>query len=878
MLGISGTASRPRPPAQMRRTSSMKTANTSPPPPYASSFVFPSNPRKSPLETRATLLGSPVSASLQMVTQDIQGSGSAPRNHDEMMEWLKEKSHNELSELLLRADEVIKQRESDLDRTSSLCKSLYEDNSSLQSKHKALLSRIPSTPSRQASTDSPLPSPAPSPHRPSPSVESPTHSPSISRRCFDQDPFLYQAPRTVPHKYGGRHIRRISVTPYDISLLTDQNTELLLKVEKLEAESASHELAGRKTLKKMEKEINALRDELEAVRAKEAQNALRAKEEEEAALHRKKGKAKMRMMRSKSGPVHFGQRETDPFGQTVKDFAPAGPLSSLFNRSAKNAPSHTPISESQEEDSSDTDPHTPTSTTNLEDQQREFIAQVLSKMAELEETNSRLESQQADTAAKLLAIQKETESLGRLYEGIDDEVEIVQGEPSPEIESAVSEGHSSDDTRPSKPKDSTIRFRSFRRTLEGLGAPPKFNEGNGIVSASSTSRMHVHKPRRSVVGLFEAPESAPSLESSSTRHPAPVSSSDALEAWANRSGLVSPALSTLSGFSLSFNPFDSMSPSAPNPAIGGNTLSNELGGNEWLQDGPSDHLRTSSLYDFNMLSGQADFAPSPSPSPVDFSKVGRTLFPTAQPSEDLDMDMDAPRTPMRKDSALQLNLEPPTPESDGQKSPAQKQTARYRKMSQTVRARTARWVDGRFTDSVLGSPSSPSGTVRSKQRAYVQDKFEEIKVKETPTATLKTFLTTDSESESSVVSTKTKKSAASESRPIPRRIASALDLMVEKITRQSVSGSESNSPRVRTASVGKTKNDEANRSVEVYVAPAPPHKEKKSAGFGDIVLEVWLWLQFAVIILVFLWAMAKRGPKSVLGDVQARQRSSVREL
>ncbi|EEB94089.1 hypothetical protein MPER_07163 [Moniliophthora perniciosa FA553] len=194
-----------------------------------------------------------------------------------------------------------------------------------------------------------------------------------------------------------------------------------------------------------------------------------------------------------------------------------------------------------------------------------------------------------------------------------------------------------------------------------------------------------------------------------------------------------------------------MSPSALNPAISGNTLSNELGGNEWLQDGPSDHLRTSSLYDFNLLSGQGDSAPSPSPSPVDFSKVARTLFPIVQPSEDLDMeDMDAPRTPMRKDSALQLNLEPPTPESDIHKSPVQKQTARYRRMSQTVRARTARWVDGRFTDNILGSPSTPSGTVRNKQRAYVQEAFEEIKVKETPATTLKTFLTAESDSESSV--------------------------------------------------------------------------------------------------------------------------------
>ena len=30
------------------------------------------------------------------------------------------------------------------------------------------------------------------------------------------------------------------------------------------------------------------------------------------------------------------------------------------------------------------------------------------------------------------------------------------------------------------------------------------------------------------------------------------------------------------------------------------------------------------------------------------------------------------------------------------------------------------------------------------------------------------------------------------------------------------------------------------------------------------VLELWLWLQFGIIILVFSWAMAKREPRSVL--------------
>lgn len=49
---------------------------------------------------------------------------------------------------------------------------------------------------------------------------------------------------------------------------------------------------------------------------------------------------------------------------------------------------------------------------------------------------------------------------------------------------------------------------------------------------------------------------------------------------------------------------------------------------------------------------------------------------------------------------------------------------------------------------------------------------------------------------------------------------------------------------------------------------------------GGFVLEVWLWLQFAIIVGMFLWAMARRGPKTVLEDAERRrvdmQRSSRR--
>ena len=50
----------------------------------------------------------------------------------------------------------------------------------------------------------------------------------------------------------------------------------------------------------------------------------------------------------------------------------------------------------------------------------------------------------------------------------------------------------------------------------------------------------------------------------------------------------------------------------------------------------------------------------------------------------------------------------------------------------------------------------------------------------------------------------------------------------------------------------------------------------KHSGFVGFVLEVWLWLQFAIVVLVFLWAMARRGPKSVLEDAERSHRQSQR--
>ncbi len=113
MLSTDTPVSRPRPPAQMRRSNNVAAkTNSSPPPPYASAFAFPSQTKshKSPM---GTLLGSPVSATYQRIEREASSPRQSLTSLDtDNMDWLNERSREELSSLLIRADGVIKQRES----------------------------------------------------------------------------------------------------------------------------------------------------------------------------------------------------------------------------------------------------------------------------------------------------------------------------------------------------------------------------------------------------------------------------------------------------------------------------------------------------------------------------------------------------------------------------------------------------------------------------------------------------------------------------------------------------------------------------------------------------------------------------------------------
>ena len=52
-------------------------------------------------------------------------------------------------------------------------------------------------------------------------------------------------------------------------------------------------------------------------------------------------------------------------------------------------------------------------------------------------------------------------------------------------------------------------------------------------------------------------------------------------------------------------------------------------------------------------------------------------------------------------------------------------------------------------------------------------------------------------------------------------------------------------------------------SATVVPASAPPEGPvTRRQRLAALMIELWLWLQFAIIVLAFVYAMARRGPKS----------------
>ncbi|KAI0698519.1 hypothetical protein C8T65DRAFT_729190 [Cerioporus squamosus] len=419
-----GTPRRPKPPAKARKSTSLNFASFAPPPPYPG-----------PLEE--VLLDSPVPVTAQLINAAAsKAEGIGLPGTPGVEDWINEKSREELSGLLLKADGIIKSRETELSLTSALCKSLYTDNVTLKSKHESLLARLPGTRTSTPSSSRPT-----SPFRlDAPSLE---RSPSYSV-AFPGSPTEPNQSLAIPARL--RRIRRVSVTPGELSMLADQNAELIDKLEKLEDESEKADQTGKRKLRKLEEEIQVLREELERTQARGQELEEQAKAATQAiAVQKRKEEREARLQALKERSAADPPTSDAP-DEEVRDFAPPSWLpsrSSPMKRSASastSASTHslssdhayeralgiTPMEEepsTDEEHESYFPNHEALSSNRDQPPQAEFaiVSQLLAKIGELERTNAEIKEQQRLTDERRRAAQWDAESIRRVYDWLDDD-------------------------------------------------------------------------------------------------------------------------------------------------------------------------------------------------------------------------------------------------------------------------------------------------------------------------------------------------------------------------------------------------------------------------------------------------------------------------
>ncbi|OAX38592.1 hypothetical protein K503DRAFT_691297 [Rhizopogon vinicolor AM-OR11-026] len=796
LSGAVNTTPRPRPPGRTRRVSSH--VKSSPPPPYAAASLPHDFLHNSALKRESS-----------------QGSSAWDLSIPDRPEGWNGRSNEELSGLLLKADELIKDRENELNVTTAACKSLYENNLELKNKHQALLARLPTS----SASVSPSGSSASSPTTPrTPLSHSPhyyTNVPPPSSRASTSAP----RPR--------RSQRRVSVSASDIALLSDQNAELLAKLEKLESESVQNDQAGRRKLRNLEKEIQGLRDELEKTRARSDELEEKAKiaslgiESEEALRRRQEREERLRVLRGKS--------ESDSSDGEVKDFAPGGALAlqgspkrskglgrlekykfppqSLRRHASEAIFRSTFVASKLTRKASLCDGlpqslpqfqfppvQAPVSTTP----EYALVSQLLQKINELEQINAQITEQQAKTTASLQSVQKDAASIRLIYESLGDADAIEWLAEDDDIEDPDVHEESDHDE-----EDETIRFDNPHRSMladlsvdfDGGIEPDRQSSTRDAIIPGRFSLSTHHRARRSVVGLFDPPAvsdvgSPPSMNSLTIPGlpPVPFVPQPSPES-ATPIDLDLPSIGPLTAALF------------PTELSGRQTLDNELGP-MWSDCSGNDHFRTPSLIGLTSLSPSAG---------IDEVGVPDKSTPSTQIYGHISARSISSSSSAFSESGTwqgvhdSVTHSPPNAHID---TPAEKKSRK----SRTIRMRTSHWNEGRFEATLLSAPRGDNSTDLPRP-----------------------------------------------STPVPQRLANEFDAAVDAM-----------SLHRSDAALSIQTDDESETGSSSPVA-LRQEKKPQQRGFVGFILELWLWLQFAIVVVVFLWAMAKRGPKSVLEETQKRK-------
>lgn len=290
---------------------------------------------------------------------------------------------------------------------------LLETNLSLRQRHASLVTKT--SPFLNPATAGTAPAPG---GQGSDSAQSPDITPLASPLLLHpQTPFQ-------------RHSRRISTSPAQLAILSSQNEELLQALAKLQDETNSANLEGKQKLRKLEKEIAGLRAELDQSQLKNGEleqkiDSVQQGQERHIELKRQEREAKAQELRAS-----ISKQESNP--QTFANFAPTSRSPEKPNfvktESTKEEEETGPITRP---------PLVPFPSSDLQaaltgavspqpsepSAELVVLSQLLSKIQELESTNREILQRHRETDDKLRNATSRSDALQKVYENLEDEID-----------------------------------------------------------------------------------------------------------------------------------------------------------------------------------------------------------------------------------------------------------------------------------------------------------------------------------------------------------------------------------------------------------------------------------------------------------------------
>ncbi|KAG9019472.1 hypothetical protein FRB90_001946 [Tulasnella sp. 427] len=346
------------------------------------------------------------------------------------------------------------------------------------------------------------------------------------------------------------HKSRMSMTsPVALAQLADQNAELVSKLDELQAETTKLDHAGKRKLRKLEKEIGDLKDDLDRIAKRNQELEQEAKAKERAMKQDEEEQEKKRIEREeKTRALRESTKSRDETHFGVRDFAPSSSVSSFasFNSpsrvrirtssSARAVPLDLDLSAIIEPTIGESAPASAVDTLRsaITAGETAIVLQLLEKIEELENTNREFIRQRAETEAKIQFATEQVNSMRQAYQDAEDEVrqaelfgelleeeepEWVDEQPLPEPVStsslrlarselgSIRSTHSADlatsTLRQEHGPVKVLRRRSSRGSLKPLRPSPR-GVGNQRMMAAKKSRKPLTQ------GMFASPPVTPS--------------------------------------------------------------------------------------------------------------------------------------------------------------------------------------------------------------------------------------------------------------------------------------------------------------------------------------------------------------------------------